>query len=591
MRFSSFTGAAVVSFLLLTLAAGDLPAQVALIPVTAPRDLVFDHAGKYLYISTLTGEVQRYNLSTGRLESPYNLGGSLRGMDISADDSFLLVAQQNTEGTEGTFHKLDLATALVTDIHYVREQWENGAWDVAIAANNLAFGATYHGGSSNTRLRQIDLLTNAVSIRSDVPYIGALGASTEIHRSADRTRLYFLESNNSGGPVFTYGTTTNTFSPLFDTDAYLEASRGAVNRDGTLLGTQIYNGLWLRTAPDYSLVHRFPEIDRGVAFDALRDIVYGGTRAGEIIGYDTGTFAEVFRAKVPNLGISEFNTLVASQDGRYLAATAGSSIRLLPTVKAGTGNLANISTRGTVQSGENVLIGGFIIAGNGAKQVVLRAIGPSLGAAGVYNPLQDPLLELRGGPNNGTIASNDDWQSAPNAQEIPQTLRPTDTHESAILITLQPGSYTAIVSGSSNTSGTGLVEVYDVSGTTETRLANVSTRGFLGNGGEMIGGIIVQGGNGISQVVIRGIGPSLTAFGVGNALTNPRLGLVDANGTWIKTNDDWKDTERAALEATGLAPSNDFESAILATLISGNYTAILQDYTTIGVGLVEIYDL
>lgn len=590
VRFSSLFGAAGISFLsLIAMTPANLLAQGTLIPVTTRRDMLFDHAGKYLYISTSTGDVQRYNLCSGRLETPYHLGGSLRGMDISTDDSFLLVAQNDLAGLEGTFHKLDLATGMVTNINYVLDHWEAGAWDVAIAANNLAFVTTRFAGSGWTPLRQIDLTTNAVSIRPDVPFIGGVRGETQIHRSADRTRLYFLEANDSAGPVFTYSTATNTFTPEIYVEAFLDGARAAVSRNGTLVGTQLYSGLWLNTAQNHSLMHNFREIDRGVAFNAVRNIVYGGTTSTEeIIGYDTGTLAEVFRAKV---GEWDFSTLVASQDGRYLAMMTASGIRLLPSVPAGTGNLANISTRLTVQTGANVLIGGFIIAGSSPKQVVIRAIGPSLGLAGVYNPLQDPVLELHGGPNNEIIASNDDWQSAPNAQDIPSVLQPSDPHESAILITLQPGSYTSIVSGSSSTSGTGLVEVYDVDGTAQARLANVSTRGFLENGDTMIGGVIAQGGDGISQVVIRGIGPSLAAQGISNALTNPRLELYDANGTWIRSNDDWKDTQQAALEATGLAPSNDFESAILTTLISGNYTAILHDYASTGVGLIEIYDL
>jgi hypothetical protein len=592
MRFSSLIGTAVISFLSLIAAApADLRAQGTLIPVTTRRDMVFDHAGKYLYIST-SDEIQRYNLFTGQLESPYILGGSLRGLDISADDSFLLVAQENTDGVQGTFHKLDLATGMVTNIHYVLDTWEAGAWDVAIAANNLAFVTTQFAGSGWTPLRQIDLTTNAVSIRSDVPFIGGVRQNTHIQRSADRTRLYFLESNDSAGPVFTYSATTNTFTPEIYVEAFLDAARAAVNRNGTLLGTQLYNGLWLNTAPNHILMHNFGEIDQGVAFNAVRDIVYGGTSStDEIIGYDTGTFAEVFRARV---GEWDFSTLVASQDGRYLAMMTASGIRLLPAVIAGTGNLANISTRLTVQTGENVLIGGFIIAGSGPKQVVIRAIGPSLGIAGVPNPLQDPVLELHGGPNNEIIASNDDWQSAPNAADIPPALRPSDTHESAILMTLQPGSYTAIVSGSSSTSGTGLVEVYDVDGTTRARLANVSTRGFVQSGDDvMIGGIIAQGGDGISQVVVRAIGPSLAALGISNVLANPTLELRDGNGAMIRSNDDWKTSQQAALEAIGLAPSNDLESAILATLTAGNYTAVVSDRyaSDIGVGLVEIYDL
>jgi hypothetical protein len=592
MSSSFLIRTAVISFLSL-LAGSDLLAQGTLIDVPARRDMVFDHVGKYLYISTSDGKVERYTLATGSLEIIFTNPdpGGLNGIDISADDSFLLVAQDLPGLTQGVFQKINLISGEFRSIRYERQSGETGAWDVAIDWENRALVTTQHGGTGDTLctpVRQI-LANGEIIIRKDAPGScggGLVGGSTQIYRSADRTRFYFLESNVTAGPIFTYNAVTDLFGTHKIANALLNSADGGVNRDGTLLGTRLANGsLSLDTAPDFTFVHTFPGIDHGVAFNAVQDIVYGGnSTTDEIIGYDTRTpFAEKFRREigedVPDSRDNNCTTLVASQDGRYLALATDSGIRLLPTVVTGTANLANISTRVVVQTGNNILIGGFIIAGTDPKRVAIRAIGPSLINAGVPNPLHDPILELSDG--TGIIGINDDWQSASNAGDIPPTLVPSDSRESVILATLQPGSYTVSVRGNGNT-GVGLFEVYDLDildTTVNSRLANVSSRGFVQTGGDiLIAGIIAQGGDGISQVVVRAIGPSLAAFGINNALANPTLELHDGNGELIRSNDNWKSTQQSALEATGLAPSNDLESAILVTLTAGNYTAIVTGF-------------
>lgn len=251
--------------------------------------------------------------------------------------------------------------------------------------------------------------------------------------------------------------------------------------------------------------------------------------------------------------------------------------------------LGNISTRLPVGTGDNVLIAGFQITGNAAKQLVLRALGPTLTQFGVPNALQDTTLELHNS-TGALIVSNDDWQDASNAQSIPPNLQPPDDFESAILTTLNPGAYTAIVRGFHNSTGTALVEVYDMSvGSTE--LSNISTRGFVQTGNNvMIAGVIVQFHD--KQVVVRALGPTLTNFGVSNALADPTLEIRDVNGVLLASNDDWKETQQSAIVATGLAPPNDFESAIVGTLLPGNYTAIVRGFNnTSGNALVEVYGL
>jgi Matrixin len=267
-----------------------------------------------------------------------------------------------------------------------------------------------------------------------------------------------------------------------------------------------------------------------------------------------------------------------------------------PTSTPGTGvsRLANISTRMKVGTGQNVLIGGFIIKGTQSKTLILRAIGPSLTAAGLTNVLSDPVLELHDSTGN-VVASNDDWHDSQQASQIQQSgLAPTDSLESAILISLAPGNYTAIVSGYGNGTGNGLVEAYEMDSSTP-RLVNISTRGRVGTASEpMIGGLIVQGG-GSKNVIIRGIGPSLGtgANAITGVLADPVLELRDASGNLLAVNDDWASGSQAAeILATTIPPVNSLESAIVATLATGNYTAILRGVDgASGVALVEVFDL
>ena len=252
--------------------------------------------------------------------------------------------------------------------------------------------------------------------------------------------------------------------------------------------------------------------------------------------------------------------------------------------------LLNISTRLRVGTGENALIGGFIITGTDPKNVILRAIGPSLADEGVTGFLVNPTLQLVDG-NQQPIVFNDDWKTTQRAEIEATGVPPKKDEESAIVRTLAPGVYTAIVRGKDNGTGIGLVEVFDLSRDAPAKLANISSRGFVEtNQNVMIGGFIVGGGTGGARVVARAIGPSLQAAGVQGALANPTLRLANAQGTTVRENDNWKDGDRAQLEALQIAPTHDLESAFVQTLAAGSYTAIVsgKDGGT-GVGLVELY--
>jgi hypothetical protein len=249
-----------------------------------------------------------------------------------------------------------------------------------------------------------------------------------------------------------------------------------------------------------------------------------------------------------------------------------------------------------VQTGDNVGIGGFIISGTAPKHVLLRAIGPSLTQLGVPHALADPVLELHG-PGAFVTVINNNWRDDPvqeaaiNASGIP----PTDDLESAIDALLAPGVYTAIIRGNGNTSGVALIEVYDLNPSFDSKLANLSTRAFVGTGDNIvIGGFFLGGANGNDRIVLRGIGPSLTAAGVPDALADPTLELRDGDGALLVSNNDWQDdpTQAAELISLGLAPTSPLESGLATTLPPGPYTALLAGRNNgIGIGLVEVYDL
>jgi hypothetical protein len=245
-----------------------------------------------------------------------------------------------------------------------------------------------------------------------------------------------------------------------------------------------------------------------------------------------------------------------------------------------------------VEAGDNVLITGFIVEGNANKRVIIRGIGPSLADFGVTDPLLDPILELNAS-DGSVIATNDNWPGNSNAVEmVTAGLAPSNPNESALLLSVAPGSYTAVLRGKGGSTGIGLIEVYDLDGDGPAKVVNISTRGFVLTGDNvMIGGLIIAG-NRPSQIVVLGIGPSLGNFGVHDVLADPLLELRDSNGALIQANNDWRDTQEAALQNTGLAPTNNLESAILASLAPGNYTVTVKgaDGGT-GNGLVEVYAL
>jgi hypothetical protein len=346
-------------------------------------------------------------------------------------------------------------------------------------------------------------------------------------------------------------------------------------------GTDVHLNLRFSSAPNTTYHLEF------FSNDAYDPTGFGGGKVW-IKSIDLTTFAE------GSLGLgSAFQTLVPVQNLTITATDPnGNTSEFSPEA----GQLLNIATRLRVQTGDNVLIGGFIISGTEPKKVMVRGIGPSLAGFGIADALADPILEVH--DSTHTLATNDDWKMRPDntsqQAEIEATsLAPANDKESAIVTTLPANNagYTAVLRGKNNSTGIGVVEAYDLDVAANSRLANISTRGLVESGDNvLIGGIIAS--KGLTKVVVRAIGPSLTNFGIGNPLLDPTLELFDDSGTPIATNDDWQTSQKSLIEETTLAPNDLRECAIFANLHAGNYTAVVRGKNgATGIAVVEAYNV
>jgi hypothetical protein len=360
------------------------------------------------------------------------------------------------------------------------------------------------------------------------------------------------------------------------------------------------NGPWdsLYIVQDYSAQSNQKPFITGVVFhDANGNHIYdpGEGIGGVRVDVQPATFYAVTASSggysVPVAGNGAYN-ITFSGGGvttahRSATVSGGRNVKVdyfsgAPNVPTG---LANISTRARIEIGDNVLIAGFIVSGSQSKRVLLRATGPSLSIPG---KLANPYLELHDS-SGALLEANDNWQQSPNKQAIMDSIPPTNAFESAIVRTLPRGGYSAVMRGVNNGVGLGLVEVYDLSPSVSSRLANISSRGRVQTGDNvMIAGLIVRGQTS-QKVIVRALGPSI---GIAGRLANPTLELHDQNGALIASNDNWRSSQQAEIQATGLPPPNDLESAIVRTLPGASYTAIVRGVGgTSGIGLVEIYAL
>jgi len=330
----------------------------------------------------------------------------------------------------------------------------------------------------------------------------------------------------------------------------------------------------------FSLIGTLPA---GLGFDPTTGTI-SGTPTVRIRAARSGILTPLFKAlsDTPVVGAVQ---LVASN-------SQGTATKPLNFVQPNPNPLVNISTRMRVETGENVMIGGFIVSGMEPKKVVVRAIGATLANFNVPGVLANPTIELF--DKNGRISIDDNWGDSQKTELLATGFAPSNDFESAILVTLNPGAYTAIVSGFSGSTGVGLVEVFDLSSASSSAVANISTRGHVEPGDDvMIGGFVVgPAGTGEANVLVRAIGPSLTRFGIADPLSDPTLSLFDSNGSMIAFNDNWSDASNARFIDPSLQPTDPAESAILTALAPGAYTAIVGgkgDAT--GVALVEVYAL
>jgi len=338
--------------------------------------------------------------------------------------------------------------------------------------------------------------------------------------------------------------------------------------------------------PKFNIIGALPP---GLSFDPATGII-SGTYTGAAAKTDG---ASVRSGMSPDRASVSGGALIGSIQ-LFASNSRGTATIPLAFFLAPTGAV-NISTRMGVGTGDNVIIGGFIVTGNAPKKLLIRGIGPSLERVGITGALQDPILELHG--SAGLLATNDDWKSDHQKDIADTTIPPSDDREPAIVGAFQPGNYTAIVRGKNNGTGIGLVELYDLgTASLETSsnatLAQISTRGTVLSGDNvMIGGFIIS--DITTKVIVRAIGPSLTQFGVPGALENTTLELFNSNGASFAFNDDWKDPpHEQAIRETTVPPTDDREAAIVATLSPGSYTAIVRGKNgTTGVALVEVYAL
>jgi Alpha-galactosidase, CBM13 domain/Fibronectin type III domain len=325
-----------------------------------------------------------------------------------------------------------------------------------------------------------------------------------------------------------------------------------------------------------------------------------------------GDFGDWFSEPCPQRHPFVQNAFVCRDQFSDISATSPEGINLDVIgydLSGTTPYLANLSTRAFVQTGDNLLIGGLIVEGTQPKSVILRAIGPELSQYGIPNAMVDPTLELHNA-NGALIASNNNWQTTIiggiiTSDQVQNILNsghaPGAASESAIIASLPPGNYTAIVRGVNNTTGVALVEAYDLSPSLHSILGNISTRSLVETGDKvMIGGFIVQGTQ-PKNVIIRAIGPELSQYGVPNPLVDPTLELHNDTGALIASNNNWQHTiiggiitsdQVQNIQNSGHPPRDASESAIIANLPPGNYTAIVRGVNnTTGAALVEVYDL
>ena len=490
-------------------------------------------------------------------------GNQLRFVDRTATDSastyYYTVAATNAQGTSCGSN--EVPTPYVGDSH-------------SPAGYTIYSDPTADGTAAAHP--DLDIQTLSISEPSTGPHAGKLVFNLKVANMAispnERMWRIIWDSPNAAGGKFYVGMTKNeTGAVSFE---YGTVSTAVV---GLVLGLPRTNKVGDADAGSFT--------PQGLISIVLsRDKV--ATKEGDLMGnFAVRTYNVVTREIRTNNAIDQATNATAND----LTANAATYQVVGPRYA----QLQNISTRALVQPGDNALIGGFIITGADSKRVLLRGLGPSLTGRGVSGALQDPRLELHNSATGAQIRINDNWKDSQQGEIEETTIPPANDAEAAIVQTLLPGAYTAVLREAADRSGVGLVEVYDLDQAGDAKLANISSRGTVQTDDNvMIGGFIVGPPDvGSARTLLRAIGPSLTARGVPDALQDPILEVYDGNGTLLATNDGWRDSQAPEIEATGMAPTDDREAAILGDAPAGPYTAIVRGKNGTGVGLVEVYSL
>lgn len=556
----------------------------------------------------LSDSIMAVDLESRSIIKTIPVGRRPRGLAIGADGKKLWVA--NSESTNAELSVIDLATLEKLPSVFLPLPYYSIPYSIVAGANSKLYIAT-----TNSDIVEVDSNTGA--------YLGSFRPSATLYHSRlavspDATVLFTNDVDVSPASIMrltlsgTSGVRTTT----------IPASGMQLSSDGMFLYTYLTpaspnsTGFAKLNASDLSTVHLFSDLrDYGsLALSGDDATIYRAHMENNAVGWidviDTTSYRLLSSLRMAeNTFVSNFyGNLCVDVTGAYLAFAsryASSSydpnnptgdygqLRIFSTGRPNIPKravvpktLVNISTRVPVGLGDDVAIAGFILRGNDAQKVILRAIAPSLHLPG---GLSDPVLELHDA-SGAMIGSNDNWNSH-RADVLSTGVAPTDEHESAIVATLEPGSYTAVLRGVQNSMGVALVEVYGLA-SNASKIANISTRGQVDTGDNvMIGGFIIAGDQS-TNVTVRAIGPSLAKSGVGGSLADPTLELHDGNGGLVTQNDDWRRSQEQPLIDSGLAPTDDRESAMILQLQPGSYTAIVRgkDSTT-GVGLVEVYNL
>jgi hypothetical protein len=475
-----------------------------------------------------------------------------------------------------------------------------------------ADGSLYVTDYNQNDVIQVDTASGAILNRFNA---GAVGGYSTMEISPDHRTLYVV-SLSFTGPVASYnlvpGAAPTLVQRVSTLGAQSYARRIAVSPNGASISIAARHDNSLppdptvvRSAGDLNIVQgnlTSPTFPSDIVYSADGSLLFQAMQQRSRIDVFNVANSQLARTitlpdrALPADDFSVTQSMAVDRTNSYFFAASTNSLggavyvySLAPPARptAPAKSLLNISTRLRTLAGDNALIGGFILNGTEPKNIVLRAMGPSLPVSG---KLADPVLQLFDS-KGALIAENDNW-NAHRADVLATNIPPADEHEAVIAASLQPGSYTAVVRGVNGATGVALVEAYDLSPTSNSKLANISTRGEVEAGDNvMIGGFIL-GGDQTTTVVVRAMGPSLTNFGVGGALNDPMLEVYDSNGVLLALDDDWRMYQEQPLIQAGLAPSDDRESAMLLLLQPGAYTAIVRGKNdSVGVGLVEVYNL